>query len=149
MKIRNGFVSNSSSSSFCIVGICFCNIDKAISTLEPLFDKLNIAREAGCRCDIDRQKLQLNDFGFCPKCGKPLLKKYTLGDIAGKLRPKCSEIDISIELDENAIYIGKCIGSDSGDRVLDEINKMKNTDRQLKELFGKNADIRVYTLETC
>jgi len=39
MKVRTGFVSNSSSSSFCLYGICVEDIDKLIEQAQKLFKK--------------------------------------------------------------------------------------------------------------
>jgi hypothetical protein len=70
MKIRSGFVSNSSSSSFCIIGVSGGNW---ISQLEKAEGKHYGAYEPeesevpGCDCNEKRQK-------FCPECGAPKSK---------------------------------------------------------------------------
>jgi hypothetical protein len=149
MKKRNGFVSNSSTSSFCIVGVCFTDEKETKVTLESIFAKLGITKENGCNCDIDRQKLQSDGLGFCPSCGKPLLKKYSIGDISDKLRPECHKLGIRIIYDEYALYLGRSIGSEGdGEKVSDEIETMQNTYIQLKDWFGEDVDVRVYTGET-
>lgn len=43
MKIRTGFVSNSSSSSFCIFGICVSSVRELLATNEKLKGKVTLA----------------------------------------------------------------------------------------------------------
>ena len=75
MKIRNGFVSNSSSSSFCIIGIDGCLVSK-LSKAEGLnfpetgYQETEMVR--GCNHNIKNGKSN-----FCSKCGKPIwIEKY-------------------------------------------------------------------------
>lgn len=61
MKIRNGFVSNSSTSSFCVFGIYIKDSDKFLNTIlgEP-----KTTKTPGCKHEMDREKVK-----FCPDCG--------------------------------------------------------------------------------
>jgi len=66
MKKRIGFVSNSSTSSFCILGIEVNGIEeekmrKMVQEKHP--DEFKVEKVRACECDID------TDQNFCPNCG--------------------------------------------------------------------------------
>lgn len=70
MKIRNGFISNSSSTSFCIIGVSDSLSLQSLSEAEKLnfkwdddYKKTKKAR--GCEHKIGRRDV------FCKRCGKP------------------------------------------------------------------------------
>jgi hypothetical protein len=69
MKTRNGFVSNSSSSSFCIIGVEDESLLKALAKAEKLHFRWNGDPETelarGCNHKIDKTDQ------FCKVCGKP------------------------------------------------------------------------------
>jgi len=69
VKIRNGFVSNSSTTSFSIFGVILK--DKNLKTIRSFLEKnINIGIEKkikGCKHEYDKESK------FCPECGKPAL----------------------------------------------------------------------------
>ena len=67
MKIRNGFVSNSSSSSFCVFGVNIGDDEKVKKFLKNVA-KINIEdqKDQGCSHEFDRDNKK-----FCPECGQP------------------------------------------------------------------------------
>ena len=62
MKIRSGFVSNSSTSSFCVFGILLKSPNKFLNSIlgEP-----KTTKTPGCKHEMDRENVK-----FCPECGK-------------------------------------------------------------------------------
>jgi len=62
MKIRQGFVSNSSSSSFCLIGL-----RTSISRFQEEQEVRN------CRCEVEN----IESMKFCPKCGKTVMTTTT------------------------------------------------------------------------
>ena len=74
MKTRLGFVSNSSSSSFCIIGVGGSGWVKQLAEAEGLyFEAFECEMEPetrmvrGCDCDINENKGK-----YCPECGKKI-----------------------------------------------------------------------------
>jgi len=101
MKIRNGFVSNSSSSSFCIIGVYFDDAKDAL-------DKLSIeveTKETDCECALDCDKLRPEGANFCPSCGSKLFKETTEYDMREQLRTACAALKIGVILDEWGICV--------------------------------------------
>ena len=64
MKTRMGFVSNSSTTSFCIYGV-EVNCDKKTFEKVTKKEKEVIPPEPGCEHEFDRSKSK-----FCPECGE-------------------------------------------------------------------------------
>ena len=139
MKKRQGFVSNSSSSSFCIMGI---NVDA--EDLFPIYCKVtgidgSPKMKRGCDCDIDR--VQPEGSKFCPQCGKRVLIE----------EEQCEDIDIMCEkLGIDLSYAGDdgyLVGCDleTHRSTEDLIEELKKSEKKLKELFGDDVDISVHS----
>ena len=96
MKIRKGFVSNSSSSSFCICGVSFEQSDedklKQVLSLIPIdTEQFNVQ---GCDCDIDRKAMVEKNWTFCPKCQSLLFKEPNKQDMFDQLNKECEKLDL-------------------------------------------------------
>lgn len=134
MKIRTDFVSNSSSSSFVLVGVTY-EIDKFIKQIfsdSKMLDELNVAFETNC------------------KSIKEFLKEYNICDIIDFVYDKFEETYCEIEtargcdgITEVAVGLHPCCME--GSETLDEFkNKVATTLKTLNLKF-KNSDIDFIT----
>ena len=129
MKLRHGFVSNSSSSSYCIFGVMadVYSAAKALGVSLP-----EETSEPGCECKVDRTQGK-----FCPQCGKPLLVtyKYTKSDLQEFVESKCREIGWCMESDGYEWYIGLDLKPKRPSEDL--IAAMQEAAKEIREKFGK------------
>ena len=86
MKIRNGFVSNSSSSSFCILGI---SVDDATYDKVQESDKCGIITECGINEGDDSKYIGLNP--------ESMKEEETLSQFKDRIISEASKIGIVIE----------------------------------------------------
>ena len=134
MKIRNGFVSNSSSSSFCIIGVSDSITLRDLAKAEKFKfkwgddEEFKIEKVRGCEHKLNVKEKHIN---FCPVCGKPkYIEKKT------KIEVKYNTLDYG-SLHGKVIsfygnyYFPSCAGID----VLDLLYNM--TIPQAKEHFCK------------
>lgn len=135
MKVRCGFVSNSSTSSFSVFGV-ETSEDELIKVF---FNDTDIhVKEPGCEHEFDREKQK-----FCAECGKPAWNEYDKDFEYEDFEEACSEKGLSYrpipESDE--IYVGWNLAGNGGKRAakkqLDELNRINEV---LKEIFGREGD---------
>jgi len=138
MKIRNGFVSNSSSSSFCVFGVNIGDDEKVKKFLKNVV-KIDIEdqKEQGCEHDFNRDKNK-----FCPECGNTAWEEsdyfdaYEYEDEIKKkvgldLIPDCCD-------DTSEFFLGVDIqGLEGKGSAEDKIKKLSDAVIILKGLFPK------------
>ncbi len=126
MKIRKGFVSNSSSSSFTVIGLM---VEK---------DKLRKETEVrNCRCEVEG----IESMRFCPKCGQGVMKKdwdWVDGvddDGIGVFGFECDEENDSSQL---IIYLPGTYSSSSDYDI--EMTKLPENIYEMKDELKKLAE---------
>ena len=139
MKIRNGFVSNSSSSSFCVFGVNIGDEGKVKKFLKNVV-QINVEdqREQGCEHDFNRDKNK-----FCPECGNTAWEEDEYFDVSEyedeikkkiglDLIPDCYEGD-------NAFYLGVDVEMLSGGKgsAEDKIKKLSDAIEIIRNFFPK------------
>jgi hypothetical protein len=141
MKIRNGFVSNSSSSSFCIMGVTTSESELLPLYLKAMGKDASATIEPGCSCDIDRDAMKEQGYSFCPKCQSKLFVEIEPDE---ELYEMCEALDLDYASEEYGdAYVG--ISLKSGKNVEGVIEELRKAEKKLKELFGDDADIRVHS----
>jgi len=114
MKIRSGFVSNSSSSSFCIYGT-YIDFGEIIEKLK----KTNLLTED------EENQLNDEDYGY---------------DEIETILSKKTKLDINIDWEDESVYVGdswSSVGDDeTGRQFKDRI------ELELKRVFGEGTNFR-------
>ena len=140
MKLRTGFVSNSSTTSFCIMGIKTSYNDLRFAFLKATGKEDIQEVEPGCQCDIDRDRMKEQGFEFCPKCKADLFIEkgdYEDPDVM------CKKLGLDYHSAEYGMYVGcSCACADSVD---DLIERLREKEKILKEVFGKDVKISIHS----
>jgi hypothetical protein len=114
MKIRTGFVSNSSSSSFCIYGTYFSSVSEAIELIEEIGGETMIAQKA-------KELLNGNDEDDPYEFLNNLVEKEGLYFSNGP--------------SDGGVYVGRSWSSVKDDETGGQFKK--DVENKLKPLFGK------------
>ncbi|MCK9458163.1 MAG: hypothetical protein M0R80_00605 [Proteobacteria bacterium] len=131
MKIRQGFVSNSSTSSFCIFGVGFISIADVAKALGLKPQMVN-----GCEHEFDRASAL-----YCPECGEHTFVKEDEDDLANRAEEVCELHGLGFQN-----YTGECdteeqvfVGNSPSGKGQVTIDRMIATNKACLELFGKEA----------
>ncbi len=128
MKIRSGFVSNSSSSSFAVIGIKLTDQLRDVARVYSLIGKTPEMEEYWCcsKCGFEPRK---NKPDFCEKCG---------GTMNTSSRPvKISDYDLFDGLDLNHYAetdYGEIVGFSVDDKSVNDVLELH---KRLIEIFGE------------
>ncbi len=140
MKIRLGFVSNSSTSSFSIFGI-ETSWEELNKVLFPKFAPEPDKMVLNCSHEFDRTTMK-----FCPECGAAAFRKEY-----GRKKPDYEELHKKIDelgwrlYDEtdlgNGVYIGNNLKGRGGKRAaLKRLDELKEVNEKMMALFGREAE---------
>jgi hypothetical protein len=133
MKIRIGFISNSSTTSFVVFGVSFKNLIEIAKIIKIEY------LEEGCKCEFDRITCK-----FCPHCGTKayIQNKHLYDNISQFLLNNNLDIE---NFNAQGVYVGKVVvgenNKESGVKLLGTLN---NTNNKLLELF--DAEGRFYNI---
>lgn len=137
MKVRYGFVSNSSSSSFAVFAVPM-TIEQAASVLMKDVDLNETINIPQCKHEFDRENMK-----FCPECGaKRFIVKKKIEEIDyGLIEKKAEEHNLSfvcVPCDEcKGYYLGVDIESLTDDN--DQLKKVNKAAEEIKKLTGQNG----------
>lgn len=127
MKFRNGFVSNSSTTSFCIFGVAL--------ERKTILEKLGLKNEKrpGCKCTIAHRE----SCKFCPECGKPAWITNCIND--EEIQDCCNQLGFGFLSADGEYYIGQDINGLNSNKkrlsYLQEIADKLETKFQITPLF--------------
>jgi len=138
MKIRSGFVSNSSTSSFCVFGILLKDSDKF---LDSILGEPKTTKTPGCKHEMDRENVK-----FCPECGKKawnieVEERDSVEGYGEEILKKTGLEVIEWSGDEEVeagTYLGKSLGSwEKGLTASRKIEILQETREKIEKLFPK------------
>jgi hypothetical protein len=127
MKIRSGFVSNSSTSSFSIFGVH--------STFKELMKLFNLQPEQkpGCKHEYDRTIAK-----FCPECGKKAWITIE-PDWEEIIEDAVAKRGWDMQSVEDVAYVGKCPGVGKRN-VLEYLDELKEVAIALEDFFQRKPE---------
>ena len=148
MKIRNGFVSNSSTSSFIVAGFYLPKDMKLSSIARKVFGKdeyfpEDITPEPDHICDH-----KITENKFCPECGLPTWRTviYDYEDqVAFYLRECQKDFKLKYIKENNfiGIVVNKFLDHCSFHETLIKFEEIENKTNELKKVFGLPKDLKM------
>lgn len=127
MKIRSGFVSNSSSSSFVLFGNIFSanQIRNYLKSLGVTVEH-NVTNCAGCKKEIGP------DVNFCPSCGRKVpsrtVSNYDLEGLLNDTLKKNGITNMTVRYMEGDVAVGRypfsIADDETGKQFRDSVNKV-------------------------
>lgn len=124
MKIRNGFVSNSSSSSFVILGAKIDEFDPSVEDMIDLMDKHDVSYDPKYPEDSFHDAMYNGNFGFSYLGEEKIVGKYLA-------------------------HGGDC-GLDEDEISFTQLEKMaKEVKKDIKNVLGLDVNIKLLTGERC
>ena len=133
MKIRNGFVSNSSTTSFCIYGIELDIDEEVIKALG-----IEITPIEGCSHKFDRTTME-----YCPQCGEPSYEDFEVREFEDVIVEHFEKMGLDCEYWNGGCNVGEgwFIGKNLEDLKLnkskDKLGVLKKVEDILKDKFPK------------
>lgn len=139
MKVRNGFVSNSSSSSFCIFGVVVN--DKILEIV-----KKKVKAEA---------QTETEEYMVCEKCGHtPRSSPKFCEKCGGNIVTKTREVEYEYEMYEMFEAVGLAYNSDDYTSYAGvgisgcDVEAIISAQKELEEIFGSEMKFKVYSGES-
>jgi hypothetical protein len=132
VKIRIGFVSNSSSSSFAIFGI-ETDWEELTKVFFPDFKKTPKQKVSNCAHSFDREIM-----AFCPTCGAKAWKVIEAVKTVDQyeVRKKIGEIDWSIYTETD---YGTIVGLELGGEGKTSLKELQEFNEEVVSKFGREA----------
>lgn len=131
MKTRNGFVSNSSSTSFCVFGIRsdLFKIAEKITNFKSTPRKID-----GCKHKFNRKKAK-----YCPECGFHAFGMVGIRPEEDEVSLACSKLGLTLvfgnSVDPPYWYLGVDLKRIEYKDISEIIEKMKEVEKVIKNKF--------------
>ena len=140
MKLRCGFVSNSSTSSFSIFGV-ETSWQELTKVFFPNFEAEAAKLVPVCSHEFNRLSMQ-----FCPSCGSPAFRKTSekttadYEDVESELNKLGFDIYNETDCGEG-VYVGNNLAGRGGKRgALKRLDELKEVNEKIMSIFGRDAD---------
>ena len=141
MKIRNGFVSNSSASSFCVYGTDI-DLNEAMEALLGRDKEVTIT--PGCEHEFDREASK-----FCAECGSPAWNEEEEEWYIENLETEAEKVDLYTyqihgceDYEDGTVILGARLHGLGGKRATKKNPGMiAGIEETLEKLFGEDVEV--------